>query len=206
MRESGAAEAGHRLAGALWRFWYMSGQLSEGRAWLDGFLASPMSREVPPVVRAKALQGAAALAWAQGAYERANDLAEHSLAIYRETGAAEGIAMTLQVLGQIAGLHGELDRAVAFFEESVTVRRALGDVSGLATAINNLGVMVRQQGDFARAAALYDECLAIKRSLGDPAGVAAALNNLGDLALELGDQGRRRCCWRSVWRCVDSLA
>jgi transcriptional regulator with XRE-family HTH domain len=38
-RERGAAEAGLRLAAAVWRFWWTRGYLGEGRRWLEGALA-----------------------------------------------------------------------------------------------------------------------------------------------------------------------
>jgi hypothetical protein len=36
--EYGQFDEGLRLCGAVWRFWYLRGSMSEGRAWLDAFL------------------------------------------------------------------------------------------------------------------------------------------------------------------------
>jgi hypothetical protein len=51
--------------GALWRFWYMHGHLSEGRRWQAAALAAA-GPDASPSLRAAALRGAGALAWTQG--------------------------------------------------------------------------------------------------------------------------------------------
>src|SRR5579884_1453224 len=67
--EDAGAEAGLRLAGALWRFWRVRGYLSEGRERLEAALAQASASE-RTAQRAKALYGLAALAWGQGDYTR----------------------------------------------------------------------------------------------------------------------------------------
>ncbi len=62
--EAQGAEAGLRLAAALWRFWLVHGHLREGRRWLEAVLAG--SRVAWVAARAKALYGAGALAEDQG--------------------------------------------------------------------------------------------------------------------------------------------
>ncbi len=60
-------EVGLRLAGAVWRFWFVRGYFAEGRARLQALLAK--GAEVPPAVRAKALKAAGNLAvFCQGDY------------------------------------------------------------------------------------------------------------------------------------------
>ena len=53
-----------RLAAALWRFWLIHGDFELGRAALNGALAAARDEATPS--RARALQGAAALAQVQG--------------------------------------------------------------------------------------------------------------------------------------------
>ncbi len=72
-------EAALRLAGALWRFWWMRGHLSEGRTQLARALAESRG-EVATTVRAKALCAAGALAGVQGDFEQAVNLCGESRA------------------------------------------------------------------------------------------------------------------------------
>ena len=66
-REQNAAETALRLAGALWRFWYTRGYLSEGRRWLDQALAMVRSR----------VAGAARRSRSQTASRRADAEVQH---------------------------------------------------------------------------------------------------------------------------------
>ena len=55
-----------RFAGALWRFWSLRGRFTEGRTWLRASLEKESA--VAPLVRAKALIAAGALAQDQGCF------------------------------------------------------------------------------------------------------------------------------------------
>jgi len=57
-------EAALRMAGALYRFWYSRGYLTEGHQWLEGALARSSGAAAGP--RARALHGAGWLAWGAG--------------------------------------------------------------------------------------------------------------------------------------------
>lgn len=199
-RRAGGAEAAPRLAGALWRFWYMRGHLSEGRGWLESLLAGGATDKSDTAAWARALNGAGVLASCQDAYEQAIRFFEESLALQRRLGDTGGIAAVLNNLGATAGYQGDHARAAAFYEESVALGRELGDHGVVARSLYNLGNLASDQGDYARAGALYEESLALFTALGDKRGVAAALNSLGGVAIELGDHVRAAAL------CAGSLA
>ena len=53
-----------RLVGALWRWWYTTGRIVEGRRWAEAALNR--SRPAPPALRARALYTSAILASENG--------------------------------------------------------------------------------------------------------------------------------------------
>ncbi len=188
-RQSGDLALGLRLAGALQRFWEMHSHLSEGRGWFEALLARTMGADdgCTPAVRAKALSGAARLAWAQGDYAQAAALGESSLKLCRAAGDAPGSAAMLNLLGLVAQHQGAYGRATALFEEGLALRRDLGDARGLAASLNNLGEVARVQGDYGRATALFAESLAIFRGLGEKYALADVLVGLGMALLAQGE-------------------
>src|SRR5215210_1416258 len=190
--ERGKAEAGLRIAGALTRFWYVRGHLSEGRRWLEEGLAKADSDEMAPSVRAKALVGLGLVADSQeGDYEKAAGLYEEGLAMYRELGDQEGIANCLHHMAVMVGyIRGDHEWAAALLEESLGIYRELGDEHGIASLLNALGMVAGVQGDLARSATLFEEALTASREAGDAAGVARGLCNLSYTVLLLGDQER----------------
>ena len=189
-RESGETAYGLQFAGALWRFWYLHGHLSEGRTWLDGLLSRPPTEDDPAAARATALIGAGVLAYTQADYERAARLCEDSLALYQALSDKRGIAVALNILGNVAMNQGDDGRAVTLSEASLALHRELGDRRGIAVALNNLGFLTLARGDYSRAVALCEESLTLNKRLGDARGISSALNNLADAARAQGHYGR----------------
>ena len=84
---AGAPDQSLRLAGALWRFWYLQGHLTEGRSRLEAALAGD---ERPAAGRGKALIGAAVMAVNVGDFLAARQRAEEGLALHHMLGDAWG--------------------------------------------------------------------------------------------------------------------
>jgi len=181
---------GLRLAGALWRFWYARGHLTEGRRWLEDFLAlaerhhTLTDADSHSPLTAKALIWAAALAMDQGDYGRAEILAEEGLSLSRQRADKWGVALSLNVLGNVAHYQGNGAQAMAMFEEGLALFRELNDTWGVGLSLNNVGMVARLQGDTERAAIVYQESLAMERDLEDLWSIAIVLDNLGEIAQE----------------------
>jgi predicted ATPase/transcriptional regulator with XRE-family HTH domain len=178
---AGNAAIALRIAGALWRFWYLRSHLTEGRRRLETVLTMPGATAVPPPVRANALFGASVQAIEQGDFRSATPLLEEALALYRQAGDRRTIGATLNVLALTARMSGEHSRATALHEESLEMARAIGNRAGVVANLSNLGVIARDTGDYARAADLYAEALAGYRELKNRAGVALSLTNLAEV-------------------------
>jgi predicted ATPase/DNA-binding SARP family transcriptional activator len=178
--EHGAVMAG-RLAGALWRFWWMHSHLDEGRRWLEQVLSQ---NSLSPVVRAKVLHGAGVLMHEQGKYVQARARYEESLALRRQQDDRQAIASSLNSLGVVALDLGDYRRAQALYEESLELKREQGDRRGIA---GTLGMVMSALGNSARGRAYYEESLQLSRKLDSQLGIAIALGNLGWVALEQQD-------------------
>ena len=172
-------EAGLRLAGSLWKFWYMRGYFSEGRGFLERALAR--SGDIDPVLRAKALRRLGTLTEAQD-HTTAVSYYEEGLSIYKSLNDDFGIALTLNSLGNIASSQGDWVNARDYYEQGLVVFRARGDEGRTAILLMNTGIVANHQKKYAEACLLYEESLAIFRRRQDLGPLSAVLLNLGDLA------------------------
>ena len=181
---------GLRLAAALARFWFIRGYYTEGRAWLERFLDHDRDAEFHDLtmmaIRARALEGLAALVYNLGEYARAAALFEQSIQLHRQRDDRHAVARALTDLGGVVRDWGDRARSVALLEESLELYRSLGDRAGSAHALVNLGYAVYLAGDLKRAEPLLAESVALCRALDDEAGLVYSLRMLGLLLAERG--------------------
>ncbi|HLY21341.1 MAG TPA: LuxR C-terminal-related transcriptional regulator [bacterium] len=188
------AEVELRLVGALSWFWYFNGHWNEGRRWLDGALARSGNVQIPAL--AKALEGAAILAWRQGDLERASILCGKGLAVSRVLEDKALIAALLRHQGNVVINQGDDEHGKALFEASVTVSRQIENKWLLAMALSRLGEVLRARADYTPANAVQAESLALMREVGNKACTAYALHNSAVLALCQGDHERADVLYR----------
>lgn len=181
-----AVADGLRLAGALWRYWYIRGHLTEGRVWLGRLLAHPDAAMLP-AARAKALHGAGVLAYQQGDLPAARAAFEESLVLKRALEDGAGTAASLNGLGLVSKEQGDVARARELFDESLALRREIEDGWGLAVTLLNLAQLAADEGADSEAEQHYAEGLRRYRELDDRWGIAACLAGMGQVAARAGD-------------------
>jgi non-specific serine/threonine protein kinase len=182
-------EMGLRLAGTLVMFWYLHGDWSEGRGWLESMLTQTevLGRTQ---ARARAFMGAGTLVYYQGDYGQATSYLEESLTMCRELGDKVGSAWSLYFLGHIASDQGHYEQAAALFGDSVMLFRQSPDKGGVALSLCLLGWMTYYLDDNELATVLCQESLTLSRELGYPRSVAWALLCLGGVTMSQGDYGQ----------------
>jgi tetratricopeptide (TPR) repeat protein len=180
LHASGEPELCQRLAGALWRFWYLRGYLSEGQRRLEQALALD---ERPTAARAKILLGAAVMAANRDDEELAASRAEEALALHRAGGDRWGAAYARFMLGNVAP---DRERARRLYEESVLTFRELGDEHSALLASRHLAWTLAALGRQGDARELHTESLERARATRNVRMEASALGSLAEHALDDG--------------------
>jgi predicted ATPase/class 3 adenylate cyclase len=174
-----------RLAGALWHFWRFQGDYSEGRARLREALALGVT--APPGARAKALWGAAWLAFHQEDLEQVQALSGELRSVAQLDGDAISMRNALTLRGMLALAQGRVSDALQSFEEALRICREEEADWLLATSLLNLGTASIHAGQFERAAKLLGEAGDRYQDLGDRRFAARVLQQEGYLAMVSGD-------------------
>jgi predicted ATPase/DNA-binding XRE family transcriptional regulator len=193
---------GTRLALMMWRFWPERYYVTEGRRWLEAVVAlgEPEGGVIEPTLSARRWAFlhlvTGMLAGGQGDYDRAVELLEESLSLYRNMGHTKGTSGPLRELGAAAYHQGDFERAVRLSEQALEISRESGSAFGAGLAVCTLADALRAQGDIWRARTLLEESLASLRRRTYPLRVANALaitlSRLGSIECELGDDARAR--------------
>jgi predicted ATPase len=172
-----------RLAGALWRFWYIRGHVAEGRRRLESALRAD---DRPTAARATALNGATAMALESGDLAAARPWAEEARAIVVMLGDAWGTANSTLLLGNVHAEERDFATAQQLFDESLRRFRELGDEHYTLLATRLLAWMCYDQGDRERARALHEDVVRRARVAGNERMLATSLGALAEYAINDG--------------------
>jgi tetratricopeptide (TPR) repeat protein len=167
LRDRAESASGLRLAAALGRFWRLRSANTEGRAWLETFLAQEGATEESSGDRIAALRWAGEIAGLLGDPVAAEARLSESLALARRVGDKRGIAAALGAIGSALFQHVDVSSSIAPFTEAVELSREVGDIRQTAFLQAFLGGAFAHQGDLARGDALVAESAEMLRSLGD---------------------------------------
>jgi predicted ATPase/DNA-binding CsgD family transcriptional regulator len=179
------ANLAQRLCGALWRFWFLRGYLSEGRSWLETALA--LQGTITPTIAVKALSGAGYLATAQSDYDRAEILCAAALRMAEELGDERSRALALFGLANTCNWGRDYARARSLFESSLATYRRLNDRWGIASTLAYLGNVLYFQAEYATARRYLDEALTLFQTMGQEWGIAFTLYGRGLVAVNERD-------------------
>ena len=193
-------DTGTRLVLMLWRFWPERHHVSEGRRWMEAVLAlgepdGGVAEASLPARRWAFLHLVTGiLASGQGDYDRAVELYEKSLALYRNMGHRKGTSGPLRELGVVAYRRGNYDLAVHLNEQALEISREFGSAFGSGLAVCTLSDVLRARGEIERARVLLEESAASLRRTQYPLRVANALaitlSRLGSIECQVGRVGR----------------
>ncbi|MGI8684819.1 MAG: ATP-binding protein [Acidimicrobiales bacterium] len=179
------------LAAALGRLWERRAHWAEGRSLLRLALEAD-GNAAPPAIRARALQGAGALAQRQGDYAAARQLLDESLSIARGIDDQSGVAASLLALGNVATSEGRHVEASTLYEQTMSMGRDIGDRAAVAAGAANLGWLAAMRWDDVRAIELLEESLALRRQLEDRHGAATVSTALGHVRRNRGEYALAR--------------
>jgi predicted ATPase/DNA-binding SARP family transcriptional activator len=177
-----------RLAGALWRFWFVRGRHQEGLRWLRQVVNA--RADSTSVAKVKVLNGAGVLAHMQGDYEPAEKYHLEALSLARQHDDRHAAAYSLHYLGVVVRARGDFVRARNCYGESMALFQEIGDQRGNSIALRDLAEIAKDCGDHQTSVSLLEEAVALRSAIGDRHGVARLLNELGLAARLAGDLER----------------
>lgn len=190
------AEDALRLAAGLGSYWYIHGDWSEGRNWLERVLAASAS---PSPVRARALARAGDLAHWQGDYDQATVWAAESIQMFGLFDDPVGAAWANLTLASCALQKRRFSEASALGEACLQVFQTHDDQQGACQTLGLLGNVAYETGDYTLALRWHEAMLDILRATGDTSAIAVSSNATAAILQKQGDlQRARQLCMEAL--------
>jgi len=179
-----------RLSAALRHYWEWQGYLTEARYWLGAALEVPLEDEAGETAlaaRAKALSEASRLVCLQNDQVRAVELAEESIALWRQLDDPSGLATALLHRGWAAHAQGEYETAKRVYWESMEHLEGVEDTWLRAQLLVYLAAAAGFTYDFEKLGEFYTQSRELFEQIGDTSAVADVLKDQGGLWLLQGN-------------------
>mgnify|MGYP001392624265 CR=1 FL=1 len=96
-----------------------------------------------------------------GNYKEGEKLFRNSLLIYEVENDIQGVANTLNSLGNVAKHNFDFLRAVDLFTRSKNLKLKIGDIHGVCNSMFNIAIVLRTLKKYEDALVIYHECLSI---------------------------------------------
>ncbi len=195
--ESGNPELGIRIACAMSRYWWLTGQYTEGFRWLDVTLKASSSLR-PGYAAARGHLALSSLAgWLDLDDVRKKHLAT-SLEIFRQLDA-EGASAEVVAAGLISArinLESDPTRILELYGEALEIARRYEDQSGIASALGMIADTQARLGNLDKARAVFEESIAATAQLESPSDSMWAIGQLAQVELGEGSPSRAEAAFR----------
>lgn len=176
-----------RFVAALWRYWLLRGDMSEGAAAIEDVIAlGEGSAGEGGQTWVSVLTGAALLAIERGSLQEAAGHVERALSAAQSTPGTGGLAGTHYAAGLLASQRGDNERAELLFLAGSKHADAEADGWMLTAILAGLARVVFDSGNPQRAVSIELERMERCRALGDRRGVAQSAKNLAFHAMYSG--------------------
>ncbi|MEY2570117.1 MAG: hypothetical protein QOE63_467, partial [Acidimicrobiaceae bacterium] len=146
-----------RIATALYRYWYVRGQLREGRDRIARALAEGAG---DPTLESAALCAEAGLHYVVGELDEAVTAAQRGVEIGTACGATDSVMRSETVLGLVRTAQHDYEASRAHLERSAELARELGSEYDEMIANTNLGELALTAGDLPEARRRFEATLA----------------------------------------------
>jgi predicted ATPase/transcriptional regulator with XRE-family HTH domain len=186
-----------RLATAMRAYWEWQGLLAEARHWLNAALELPVDDGAAPTLlaaRARAFSESARLMVLQNSQERALELADESIALWRPLDDAPGLASALFHRGWALHGKGEYAAARETYHEALELLSPTRDTWLYAQILLCLAAIAGFTSDYELARLYYARCRELFEQVGDKAAVADAWKDQGAILLIAGDLDEAIAC------------
>lgn len=123
-------------------------------------------------------------------YDKAQELLDESLAIFRELDDQRGVAKVLWGLGDLFYEGGQFAKAEEYTRQALEMHSAQGDRFGVSWDLFILGLIVNKLERYGEARGYYEEALEILADARDTSGIPLVLGGMASVAAAEGDGER----------------
>ncbi len=183
----GERAIGHKLAGALWRFWGQTWQLSEAEHWWKKALEGPQPEEGRDW--GQVLNGAGSFIYVSGNLDQGRELLGRAAEVLGRSGDLVHQSMALGTMAHLCATQRNLDAALDCAERAAALARQVPETWPLCHVMSSgLALVHRRMGRHDLAEACLAEALTKSRQ-GEPSpwGLAAVTRASAELAADRGN-------------------